>query len=241
MDEYIRADNDFRQRREEAYRFSEMTRGFGGRVHPRHVRSIHSSSQNDDKGSQLQRPQHTSQSSGQQQSSFRPPAPRGRGARGFGGKSIAYSVVRTRAILQECAKSLLWSRRRQQKSKLGRISRSRSCTLRRATLPTYQNMWAIILQLLLLRLAIHRILGLSSRHHQCNLPIFETSSQKGASTLNSNVNSERNLKLVQSTVLCQNRSTYIERYPASQILLCSMSFCSFLIRNKQCKFSFNFL
>jgi hypothetical protein len=38
MDEYIRADNDFRQRREEAYRFSEMTRGFGGRIHPRHVR-----------------------------------------------------------------------------------------------------------------------------------------------------------------------------------------------------------
>jgi hypothetical protein len=29
MDEYIRADNDFRQRREEAYRYSEMTRGFG--------------------------------------------------------------------------------------------------------------------------------------------------------------------------------------------------------------------
>jgi hypothetical protein len=49
MDEYIQADNDFRQRREEAYRFSEMTRGFGGRIHPRHVRSIHSSSQNDDK------------------------------------------------------------------------------------------------------------------------------------------------------------------------------------------------
>jgi hypothetical protein len=51
MDEYIRADNDFRQKREEAYRFSEMTRGFGGRIHPRHVRSIHSSNQNDDKGS----------------------------------------------------------------------------------------------------------------------------------------------------------------------------------------------
>jgi hypothetical protein len=83
MDEYIRANNDFRQRREEAYRFSEMTRGFGGRIHPRHVRSIHSSSQNDGKGSQLQRSQHTSQSSGQQQSSFRPPAPRGRGGRGF--------------------------------------------------------------------------------------------------------------------------------------------------------------
>jgi hypothetical protein len=43
MDEYIWADNDFRQRREEAYRFSEMTRGFGGGIHPRHVRSIHNS------------------------------------------------------------------------------------------------------------------------------------------------------------------------------------------------------
>jgi hypothetical protein len=86
MDEYIWADNDFRQRREEAYRFSEMTRGFGGRVHPRHVTSIHNSSQNEDRGSQLQRPQQSSQSSGQQQSSFRPPAPRGRGGRGFGGR-----------------------------------------------------------------------------------------------------------------------------------------------------------
>ena len=38
MDEYIRANNDFRQRREEAYRYSEMARGFGGRFHPRHVR-----------------------------------------------------------------------------------------------------------------------------------------------------------------------------------------------------------
>jgi hypothetical protein len=86
MDEYIRADNDFRQRREEAYRFSEMTRGFVGRIHPRHVRSIHSSSQSDDKGSQSQRSQYTSQPLGQQQSSFRSPAPRGRGARGFRGK-----------------------------------------------------------------------------------------------------------------------------------------------------------
>jgi hypothetical protein len=85
MDEYIRADNDFRQRREEAYRFSEMTRGFGGRIHPRHVRSIHST-QSDDRGSQLQKSQYTSQSSGQQQSSFRPPVPRGKGARGFGGR-----------------------------------------------------------------------------------------------------------------------------------------------------------
>jgi hypothetical protein len=86
MDEYIRADNDFCQRREEAYRFSEMTRCFGGRIHPRHVRSIHNSSLSDDRESQPQRPQHSSQSSGQQQSSFRPPALRGRGGRGFGGR-----------------------------------------------------------------------------------------------------------------------------------------------------------
>jgi hypothetical protein len=86
MDEYIRAYNDFRQRREEAYRFSEMTRGFGGRINPRHIRSIHNSSQSDDRGSQPQRPHHSSQSSGQQQSSFRPPVPRGRGGRGFGGR-----------------------------------------------------------------------------------------------------------------------------------------------------------
>jgi hypothetical protein len=85
MDEYICADNDFRQRREEAYRFSEMTKGFGGRVHPRHVRSIHST-QNGDKGGQQQRPQYSSQASGQQQSYPPPPAPRGRGARGFGGR-----------------------------------------------------------------------------------------------------------------------------------------------------------
>jgi hypothetical protein len=86
MDEYIRAGNYFRQRREEAYRFSEMTRGFGGRIHPRHVRSIHNSSQSDDKGSQFQKPHHSSQSSRQQQSFSRPPAPRGRGCRGFGGR-----------------------------------------------------------------------------------------------------------------------------------------------------------
>jgi hypothetical protein len=102
MDEYIRADNDFRQRREEAYRFSEMTRGFGGRIHPRHVRSIHNSTQSDDRGSQLQKPQYTSQSSGQ--SSFRPPGASEEDMGISQGRSTAYFVVKTRAILQECAK-----------------------------------------------------------------------------------------------------------------------------------------
>jgi hypothetical protein len=62
-----------------------MTRGFGGRVHRRHVRSIHST-QNDDRGSQQQRPQYSSQALGQQQCYPRPTSPRGRGARGFGGR-----------------------------------------------------------------------------------------------------------------------------------------------------------
>jgi hypothetical protein len=85
MDEYIRADNDFRRRREEAYRFSEMTRASVGE-------SILGTSdqfiftQNDDRGSQQQRPQYSSQASGQQQSYPWPPAPRGKGVRGFGGR-----------------------------------------------------------------------------------------------------------------------------------------------------------
>jgi hypothetical protein len=105
MDEYIRADNDFRQRREKAFRFSEMTRGFGGRFHPRHVRSIHNSTQTDDRGSQQQRPQYSSQASGQQQSSFRPqrqgaeaPGASGEGLETSQEKFIVYSVVKTRAI-----------------------------------------------------------------------------------------------------------------------------------------------
>jgi hypothetical protein len=157
------------------------------------------------------------------------------------GRFITYSVVRTRVILQECAKSPFISRRRSRKPKLGRISRSRSCTLLRATLPTYQNMWAIILQLLLLRLAIHRLPGHNSHpHHHYNQPSPEASSQKGASTPNNNESSGRSPKLAQSTVLCQNQSTFTERYPTPKILLCSMSFC-FSIRNNQCKSSFNSL
>jgi hypothetical protein len=96
------------------------------------------------------------------------------------GRFIAYSMVRTRAILQECAKSPFRSRRRSRKPKLGRISRSRSFTLLRATLPTYQNMWAILLQLLLLRLAIHRLPGHNSHpHHHCNQPIFRSQQPEG--------------------------------------------------------------
>ena len=90
MDEYIRVDNDFRQRREEAYRYSEMTRGFEGRLHPRHVRTQNNPSQSEDRNNHNQGHQHSSQSTGAQQSSFRPRAPSGRGGRSFGGRFNAH-------------------------------------------------------------------------------------------------------------------------------------------------------
>jgi hypothetical protein len=141
------------------------------------------------------------------------------------GRSTTYFVVKTRAILQECAKLPSKSRRRSQKPKPGKVNRSRSCTLLRVTHPTYQNMWIIILQLLLLRLVSHRLLGNSfhlRRHY--NLPIHEVSSQKRAIRLISSEISGRNPKLTQSIVLCQNQNTSIERYPTSKAFLHSLSF-----------------
>jgi hypothetical protein len=212
MDEYIRADNDFRQRREEAYRFSEMTRGFGGRIHPRHVRSIHNSTQSDDKGSQPQRSQYTSQSSGQQQSSFRPPAPRGRGARGFGGRfgdhprkiyclfcgeDKGHTTRMCRITIQKQKKIAETEARQNQPKQVLHIASCHS-----SYIPEYVGNHPAVL---LLRLAIRRLPGHNSHpHHHYNRPIPEASSEKGASTPNSNGSSGRSPKLAQSTVLCQN-------------------------------------
>jgi hypothetical protein len=140
-------------------------------------------------------------------------------------KSTAYFVVKIRATLQECVKSPSKSRRRSQKPKPDKFNRSKSCTLLRVTHPTYQNMWVIIPQLLLLRLVSHRLLG-HNFHLQChyNLPIHEVSSQKGAIRLISSEISGRNPKLAQSTVLCKNQNTTIERYPTSKAFLHSLSF-----------------
>jgi hypothetical protein len=66
--------------------YSKMTRGFRGRLHPRHVRAIHNPNANDDRANKTQSSQHSSQSSGMQQTSYRPPASRGRGGRSFGGR-----------------------------------------------------------------------------------------------------------------------------------------------------------
>jgi hypothetical protein len=133
MDEYIRADNDFRQRRQEAYRYSVMTRGFGGRLHPRHVRTIHNPNDNGERANNAQSSHHSSQSSGMQQTSYRPPASTGRGGRSFSGgrydnqprKLFYLSVVRTRHTQRGHARSRSKSKRKLLKPRHGRISRSR--------------------------------------------------------------------------------------------------------------------
>jgi hypothetical protein len=63
-----------------------MSRGFGGRLHPRHARTIHNPNTNDDRANHTQSSQHSSQSSGTQQTSYRPQAPRDRGGRNFRGR-----------------------------------------------------------------------------------------------------------------------------------------------------------
>jgi hypothetical protein len=59
------------------------------------------------------------------------------------GKSIAYSMEKTRATIQERARLPFRSKKRLPKQKPDRTSRSRFYISLRATLPTYQNMWAI--------------------------------------------------------------------------------------------------
>jgi hypothetical protein len=141
------------------------------------------------------------------------------------GKSTAYFVVKTRATIQERAKSPSKSKKKLQKPKPRKISRSRSCTLLRVIHPTYQNMWVIIPQLLLLRLVSRKFLGHSfhlRRHY--SLPAHEVSSQKG---VNRPISSEilgRGPKLTQLIVPCQNQNTYIERYPTFGTVLHSLSF-----------------
>jgi hypothetical protein len=141
------------------------------------------------------------------------------------GNSIAYSVMKTRATLQEHARSPSRSKKRMSKQKRGRISQSRFYILLHATLPIYQNTWLINLQILLLRQVIHKLPGPSSHyHHHCHLLIPEASSQKGTSTPNSSATSGRSPKLVQSIALYQNRSIYTEEYPTFDVLLSFMPF-----------------
>jgi hypothetical protein len=230
MDEYIRADNDFRQRREEAYRFFEMTRGLRGRIHPRHVGSIHNSSQSEEASFKGHIIAHNPQGNRKALSGHQPQGAEATGAskEGMGislESSIVYFVVKTRATLQEHARLPFRSRRRLLKKRHDRISRSKSYILLRATLPIYQNMWVINLQLLLLQQVIHKLPGPSSHyHHHCHLLTPEANSQKGTSTPNSSATSVTSPKLVQSIALYQNRSIYTEEYPTFDVPLSFMPF-----------------
>jgi hypothetical protein len=49
MDEYIRADNDFRHKREELHRYTKAAKSFEGRFHPTHIQSIHNPMQGEEK------------------------------------------------------------------------------------------------------------------------------------------------------------------------------------------------
>jgi hypothetical protein len=139
--------------------------------------------------------------------------------------SIAYFVVKTRATLQEHARSPFKTKRRLPKQRRGRISRSRSYILLRATLPIYQNTWVINLHPLLLRQVIHKLPGPSFHyHHRCHLLIPKASSQKGTNTPNSSATSGRSPKLVQSIALYQNRSIYTNEYPTVDVPLSFMPF-----------------
>jgi hypothetical protein len=66
--------------------YSEITWGFRGKLHPKHVRTIHNPSTNDDRANHTQSSQQSSQSSGMQQTSYRPLASRGIGGRTFRGR-----------------------------------------------------------------------------------------------------------------------------------------------------------
>jgi hypothetical protein len=223
MDEYIHADNDFRQRREEAYRFSEMTRGFGGRIHPRHVRSIHST-QNDDRGGQQQRPQNSSQASGQQQSYPRPPAPRTEAPGGFGGRfgdqpRKIYCLFcgedkghTTRMYHVTIQKQKEIAEATAQQNQLKQVMHTAS--YHSPYVPEY--------------VGNHPAVFVASASQpqaswqqpppppQCNPHIPKASSQKGASTLTSSETSGSTPKLAQSTILCQNRSTSAKTYPTPE-------------------------
>jgi hypothetical protein len=163
--------------------------------------------------------QQSSQSSGMKQTSYRPPAPRGRGGEASEeglvlnlGDCSTYSMGRIRDTQQGHAKSRSKSKRRSLKPKCGRISRSRSCTLLHAICHTSLNMWAISNpRRRLLRQAILKLLGLSCHHHHyCRLSWHIISSQKGIAMHNNNAILGRNPKLAWSIALCTSQGTFTE-------------------------------
>jgi hypothetical protein len=147
MDEYIRADNDFRQRREEAYRYSEMARGFRGRFLPRHVTSIHNPVQATTgriipkrNNTTLNHQGHNKVLSGHQIQEAEGVDALEEDMEISRGNYFVCSVVKTRGTPQGRAKSRFKSRKKLPKMKHGRISQSRFYVPLCATLPTSRSM-----------------------------------------------------------------------------------------------------
>jgi hypothetical protein len=217
MDEYIRADNDFRQRRDEAYRHSEMTRGFGGRLHPKHVRTIHNSNTNDDRTNHAQSSQHSSQSSGMQQISYRPPAPRGRGGRSSGegmviipgklfclfcGEDKGHTTWMCQVTIQK-QKEIAEGKARQNQPK--QVLHIVSCYS--PYIPEYVGNQQPTTSVA----SASHFPGLSCHHHHhCRLPRLIINSQKGIVRFSNSVTFGRIPKLAQSTALYPSRGISTE-------------------------------
>jgi hypothetical protein len=197
-------------------------------------------------GNHTQGHQHNSQSSGAQQSSFRPPAPRGRRGEASAkdmvispGDYSTYFVGKIRDTRQGRAKSQSRNRRKSLKPKHDRTRRSRSCILLHAILRIFRSMWAInSLRLLLLRRVTPKPLGLSFHHrHHWRLPWFITNSQKGIVRLSNSGTFGRSLKLAQSTTLCLSRGISTEASlafrPKSALIQCIFTLFVFIFSSKK--------
>jgi hypothetical protein len=220
MDEYIRADNDFRQRREKAYKFSKMTSGFRGRLHPRHVRSIHNTNANDERANNAQNNHHSSQSSSMQQTSYRPPAPRSRRGRSFSGGRFGNQPMKFYCLF--CGEDKGHTKRTcqvtiQKKKEIAKAEARQSQpkqVLHTASwyspyIPEYvgnQQPMASVVS------ASHSQVSWAQLPppHQWRLPQTMISSQKGTFGLNNNVSFGSSLKPAQLIALCPNPGTSTE-------------------------------
>jgi hypothetical protein len=147
MDEYIRADNDFRQRREQAYIYSEMARGFGGRFHlgvsgqsimPAQVTTEETILKGN--STTLGRQEHNKALSGHRLQEAEGGEASEEDMEISPGSCFVCSAVKIRGIPQGRAKLRFRNRKKLLKLKHGRISRSRFCIPLRTTLPTSWSM-----------------------------------------------------------------------------------------------------
>jgi hypothetical protein len=195
-----------------------MTRGFEGRLHPRHVRTIHNPNTNDDIANHTRAASkaHSLWECSKLSTGHQPrEAERGRtleeGLVPNPGDCSTYFVGRIRDTRQGRAKSRSKSRRRSLKPKHDRTSRSRFCILLHDIPYISLSMWASSnLRRPLLRRVIPKLFGLSCHHHQWCLPWSITNSQKGIARRSNSAILGRSPKLAQSIILCLSQGISTE-------------------------------